>query len=379
VKELLGYEEFSKKVEYRNMQQRAESESDDNFNKNMIHGSKQYQFKSAHKTSKVKTMVQTTPAKKLDFVKSIILPSKKSNSPERSLSQISPIKKDPSESVDWDYASGKENPPKKSSQAHKSPFTTTLANQNFNFPGERPSQGGPGTQHSSVNIKDFISSMHANAKTSTKINFSTMNLKIGKATRNRDSTNNTVDHPNAQNYHLKLGYSRLQGKKKDTIKNLPNFERNLTNPNVSVKSNRQAGISGIFRSINPEANRTQGIIPKTSQKMAHSTLRTDPFDTEENAYLLTDDFAEVNHLNFGDHLKSKIKKKTITEYEAFGSPTALFYKKKELARVTQDVEQDELLKVSQQDLDSFREKNFKNKTKLDAYELSKNIKMRTTG
>jgi hypothetical protein len=228
-------------------------------------------------------------------------------------------------------------------------------------------------------MKDFISSMHTNAKTSTKINFSTMNLNRGKATRNRDSTNNTVDHPNAQNYHLNSGYSRIQGKKKDTIRNLPDFERNLKNPNVFKKSKRHSGIRGIFPCLSPEANRTQGIIPKTSQKIANSTLRTDPFDTEENAYLLTDDFAEVTHLNFGDHLKSKIKKKTTAGYEAFGSPTALFYKKKELARVTQDVEQDVLLKVSKQDLDSYREKNFKNKTKLDAYKLSKNISMRTTG
>jgi hypothetical protein len=228
-------------------------------------------------------------------------------------------------------------------------------------------------------MKDFISSMHTNAKTSTIINFSTMNLNRGKATRNRDSTNNTVDHPNAQNYHLNSGYSRIQGKKKDIIRNLPNFERNLKNPNVFKKSKRQAKIRGIFPCISPEANRTQGIMPITSQKIAHSTLRTDPFDTEENAYLLTDDFAEVTHLNFGDHLKSKIKKNTTAGYEAFGSPTALFYKKKELARVSQDVEQDALLKISQQDLDRYREKNFKNKTKLEAYKLSKNISMRTTG
>jgi hypothetical protein len=78
------------------MQQRAESESDDNFNENLIHGLQQYQFKSTHKTFKLNTVVQTTSPKKLDFVKSIILPSKKSNSPERSLSQVSPIKKDPS-------------------------------------------------------------------------------------------------------------------------------------------------------------------------------------------------------------------------------------------------------------------------------------------
>lgn len=356
------------------MQQRADSESDDNFNENLIHGSQQYESKVDRKTSKVSTVFQTMTAKKPDFVKIVTLPSKKFNSREGSLSQVSPVKKDPSGSVDWNYAEGKENSPKKSTQAHKSSFTTTL-----NLPGCRPSKSGPQTHHSTVGMNNFISMMHANAKTTTKTNVSTMNLNGGKATRNRDSTNNTIDHRNAQNYHLKSGYSRPTGKNKDTIKNLPNFERNLTNPNVFVKSKKRVGASGIFCNINPEANRTQGIMPKSSLKIAHATLRTDPFDTEENAYLLGNDFADASISNFGDHLMSKLKKKTITVYDAMGAPTALFYKKKELARSNQDMEQGALLKISQQDLDNYRVKNFKNKTKLDAYNLSKNIKMRTTG